>query len=127
MWSVDCISSGFSSRPNMPKRVSTKDPSFGQSGVDPSPFVESLLVIPDIGVQVITKYYGGKSIHRFVDKTQIKSIVINEGIHSFRVIFYMAFIVKGQDKMIIAFENLLPRLNDLTKVYHGTRTIMLDS
>eukprot|EP01103_Thecamoeba_quadrilineata_P021552 TRINITY_DN993_c0_g1_i6.p1 TRINITY_DN993_c0_g1~~TRINITY_DN993_c0_g1_i6.p1 ORF type:complete len:104 (-),score=12.19 TRINITY_DN993_c0_g1_i6:191-502(-) len=86
---------------------------------------ESLLVIPDMGVQVTTVHFSGKRNDLFIDKTKIQSIIINEGIQCFRVIFYMAFIVKGHDKMIIAFENLCPRLDDLLKVYHGTRTVIL--
>lgn len=34
-----------------------------------------------------------------------------------RVVFYLAFVVAGRDKMVVAFENLKPRLHILIKIY----------
>lgn len=34
-----------------------------------------------------------------------------------RVVFYLAFVVQGQDKMVVAFENLKPRLKVLVEIY----------
>lgn len=34
-----------------------------------------------------------------------------------RVVFYLAFVVEGRDKMVVAFENLKPRLHILVKIY----------
>jgi len=85
---------------------------------------ESLIVIRDLGVQLETKYRSGKQTHLFIDKRRIKSIIINEGIKSYNFIFYMAFIVEGNNRMILAFHTLFPRLNTLIPVYRGTRAIM---
>jgi hypothetical protein len=59
--------------------------------------------VRELGVQLQTKYFSGKERHVFIDKKRIKSIIINEGIASFSVIFYMAFVVDRNDKMILAF------------------------
>lgn len=80
---------------------------------------ESITVIRELGVQLDTLYYSGKEEHTFIDKTRIKSIIINEGLFSMRhqfsgphfasgvtqykIIFYMAFIVEGKNRMILAF------------------------
>jgi len=85
---------------------------------------ESLIVIRDLGVQLETKYASGKRTHRFIDKRTIKSIIINEGIKSYNFIFYMAFIVEGNNKMILAFSSLYPRLKMLIPIYRGTRAII---
>lgn len=47
----------------------------------------------------------------------IKAILINEGITMHRVVFYLAFVVTGRDKMVVAFENLKPRLHILVKIF----------
>ncbi|CBJ31445.1 glycosyltransferase [Ectocarpus siliculosus] len=86
---------------------------------------EFLLVVRELGVQVTTKYVDGREKTTFLDKAKIKAILINEGITMHRVVFYLAFVVAGRDKMVVAFENLQPRLNVLIKVYRGTRAAIL--
>eukprot|EP00474_Spongospora_subterranea_P010319 CRZ10777.1 hypothetical protein [Spongospora subterranea] len=81
---------------------------------------ETLLVVQELGVQITRKSFSGKESHVFIDKDKISSIVINEGITMFRVIYYMAFIVNGQSDMVLAF-NLLPRMGVLLPIYVGTR------
>lgn len=56
-------------------------------------------------------------VGQFLDKAKIKAILINEGITMHRVVFYLAFVVTGRDKMVVAFENLKPRLHILVKIY----------
>ncbi|EGG16506.1 putative glycosyltransferase [Cavenderia fasciculata] len=86
---------------------------------------ESMVIMRELGVQLTRKYYL-KFFNKveFIDKTKIQSIVINEGISRYSVTFYMAFIVEGKSKMILAFEDLIPRINILLKVYRGTRSLI---
>lgn len=56
-------------------------------------------------------------VGQFLDKAKIKAILINEGITMHRVVFYLAFVVTDRDKMVVAFENLKPRLHILVKIY----------
>eukprot|EP00904_Undaria_pinnatifida_P009414 jgi/Undpi1/5602/HiC_scaffold_2.g00878.m1 len=86
---------------------------------------ESLLVVRELGVQVTTKYVDGREKSTFLDKAMIKAILINEGITMHRVVFYLAFVVTGRDKMVVAFENLKPRLHILVKIFRGTRAAIL--
>eukprot|EP00744_Colponema_vietnamica_P019927 GILI01028241.1.p1 GENE.GILI01028241.1~~GILI01028241.1.p1 ORF type:complete len:178 (+),score=29.46 GILI01028241.1:40-573(+) len=85
---------------------------------------ESLLIIQELGVQIKRRYYSGKERHLFIDRTKIVDIIINEGFTMHSVIFYMAFIVQGKDKMVLPFEHFYPRLDSLLKVYRGTRSII---
>jgi hypothetical protein len=35
---------------------------------------------------------------------RVKAVIINEGITMHRVIFYMAFVVEGRDRLVLAFK-----------------------
>ncbi|RGB40912.1 GPI-GlcNAc transferase complex, PIG-H component-domain-containing protein [Rhizophagus diaphanus] len=87
---------------------------------------ESILSIRDVGIQVKTIYMNGRSVSRFIDKSKISDIIINEGITMLQVKFYMTIIVDGQDRMVVVFEHLLPKLNILLQVYRGTRYVIFN-
>jgi hypothetical protein len=78
------------------------------NSIDPkiNPFskLESLEVVRDMGVQLTTKYFSGHEKHRFIEKEKIRTVIVNEGISFGNFLFYLAFVIKGNDKMIIAFE-----------------------
>eukprot|EP01133_Synstelium_polycarpum_P013887 gene13887-16381_t len=78
----------------------------------------------ELGVQLRKKTILNKVTVKFIDKTKIQSIIINEGISKYHVSFYMAFIVEGKQKMVLAFEDLIPRINVLLKIYRGTRSLI---
>ncbi|CAO0789968.1 unnamed protein product [Mucor circinelloides] len=86
---------------------------------------ESILAIRDVGIQVKTTYWGGSSVSRFINRNKIDDVIINEGISFWQIKSYMAILVKDEDKMVVVFEHLLPRLKPvLLRVYQGTRTII---
>ncbi|CAG8532333.1 8120_t:CDS:2 [Acaulospora morrowiae] len=87
---------------------------------------ESILSVRDVGVQVTTVYLNGRSVSKFIDKSKISDIIINEGITMLQVKFYMAIIVEGQDRMVVVFQHLLPKLNVLIQVYRGTRSVIFN-
>ncbi|KAF9356317.1 hypothetical protein BGX26_005422 [Mortierella sp. AD094] len=87
---------------------------------------ETILVIRDVGVQVKTVYLGGRSSSRFIDRSKISDIIINEAITMLHIRVYMAIIVDGEDKMVVVFQNLLPRLRVLLQAYHGARSIIFN-
>lgn len=61
-------------------------------------------MIRDVGVQVKTVYLGGRSVSRFIDRSKIADIIINEAITMFHIRVYMAIIVEGEDKMVVVFQ-----------------------
>ncbi|KAL9552262.1 hypothetical protein MBANPS3_003875 [Mucor bainieri] len=86
---------------------------------------ESILAIRDVGIQVKTTYWGGSSVTRFINRNKIDDVIINEGISFWQIKSYMAILVKDEDKMVVVFEHLLPRLRPvLLRAYQGTRTII---
>ncbi|KAI8078532.1 GPI-GlcNAc transferase complex, PIG-H component-domain-containing protein [Thamnidium elegans] len=86
---------------------------------------ESILAIRDVGIQVKTVYWGGSSVTRFINRLKIEDIIINEGISFWQIKSYMAILVKDEDKMVVVFENILPKLNPvLLRVYNGTRAVI---
>eukprot|EP00455_Lapot_gusevi_P035354 TRINITY_DN3913_c0_g4_i1.p1 TRINITY_DN3913_c0_g4~~TRINITY_DN3913_c0_g4_i1.p1 ORF type:complete len:190 (-),score=28.01 TRINITY_DN3913_c0_g4_i1:4-573(-) len=85
---------------------------------------ESLLVIHEFGVQLKKKYFTGKEKNLFLDRSRIKDVIINEGFFRCRIIFYLAFIEEGRPNLVLAFEDLIPRLNTLLRVYKGTRAVL---
>ncbi|KAI9008770.1 GPI-GlcNAc transferase complex, PIG-H component-domain-containing protein [Phycomyces nitens] len=86
---------------------------------------ESLLVMRDIGIQVKTVYWGGSIVSRFISRRDIEDVVINEGITFWQIKSYIAILVKDQEPMVIAFQNLLPSLRPvLLDVYQGTRSVL---
>ena len=65
---------------------------------------ESILAMKEIGIQVRTVYWGGKSVSKFIDQHKIDDIIINEGITMWQIKSYMAILVKNQDHMVVVFE-----------------------
>jgi len=64
---------------------------------------ETLTVIRGLGIQVGTKFKNGSSTQTFIEKKRVKNLIINEGVKSYQVIFYLAFLIEGDEKMTLAF------------------------
>ncbi|EQC30024.1 hypothetical protein SDRG_12304 [Saprolegnia diclina VS20] len=93
--------------------------SFGGTVVE-----ESVLVIPEIGVQLRKKRRNGSEKFMFIEAKCIRAVVINEAITFADVIYYMAFLVQNEPKMILAFESFRPRVHALQKVFLGTKGLL---
>jgi len=63
-----------------------------------------MTVFGKLGVQFTIQFYGGRELYRFIDRSNIKDVILNEGVSVFRVVYYMAFIVDGRDKLDVAFQ-----------------------
>ncbi|OQR91295.1 hypothetical protein THRCLA_09046 [Thraustotheca clavata] len=85
---------------------------------------ESVLVIPQIGVQLRKKQQNGNEKFMFLEAKCINAVVINEAITFADVIYYMAFLVQNESKMILAFETFRPRVNALEKIFLGTKALL---
>ena len=67
---------------------------------------ESVTVVRDLGVHLETRFVSGSLESRFLDMQKIQDVVLNEGISMHRIVFYLAFLVKGHDKMVVVFPHL---------------------
>lgn len=65
---------------------------------------ESLTVIQEFGVQIVTTRMNGLKRRIFIERDQIDSLIINEGISFPDVVTYLAFVVKGKEKLLLPFQ-----------------------
>ena len=86
---------------------------------------ESITVIRDVGVLLQTRWRAGRTSQEFIDIHRVRSVIINEGLSSADVQYYLAFLVLNSDTMAVAFPNLLPPLRIIQPIYrdvHGLLT-----
>ena len=107
---------------------------------------ESVLCIAALGVQLTTVYVSGRTTRRFFDLTAIDSVILHEGISLYRIVDYLAIVLKekkrastgGSDplqvnaskesgkRLVIVFEHLRPRLCVIRCVWRGMRCVLYD-
>ncbi len=56
---------------------------------------ESCLVVRGVGVQLTTHFASGRRSTRFVDAGAVQGAVINEGVTAWRIITYVALVLRG--------------------------------
>jgi hypothetical protein len=86
---------------------------------------ESITVIRDVGVLLQTRWRTGRTSQEFIDIHRVRSVIINEGLSSADVQYYLGFLVLHSDTMAVAFPNLLPPLRVIQPIYrdvHGLLT-----
>lgn len=91
---------------------------------------ESLLIMGSIGVQLTTTFASGRSIDIFYDITNVRDIIINEGITMHRVIFYLALLLRDDPssnvitKLVPIYKETWPSLTCLKEIYQGAQTVL---
>lgn len=100
------------------------------------PTIERVSVFKNYGIQ--TSEFTGLSIlptflnnlfcsseDLFIPRDSIVDVIINEGfVRQCQVIFYLAIIIKGEDKMRLLFAKSRPRLEDQKRVYNLARNCL---
>ncbi|KAJ1926326.1 hypothetical protein IWQ60_003883 [Tieghemiomyces parasiticus] len=82
--------------------------------------MESLLVIRDVGFQFTSVNVLGSRTIKFIDRADIRDIVVNEAISMLQVKTYLALLVRSENRMVVLFEspppspNLLPSTSSFT-------------
>ncbi|KAA0156276.1 hypothetical protein FNF29_01069 [Cafeteria roenbergensis] len=64
---------------------------------------ETVLVLGDVGVQLITSFRGGGSTKRLVDASRVRAAIINEHVALSGVHNYVGLVVDGLDHMEVLF------------------------
>lgn len=85
---------------------------------------ESLLVIQQMGVQFQSVDVLGRQNCSFIAHSDITDVIINEAVTFSDVFYYVSFLIKGKNHMVLAFREIRPRLEVSLKVYHGTLSIL---
>lgn len=76
------------------------------------------MIIDGLGLQLMQETYAGtKKIH-FVERSKVRSIVINEAISCGDVYPYLAIITHDQTEMTIAFEKIRVKYEVLINIYN---------
>lgn len=87
-------------------------------------YEERMIVMRDVGIQMVTRYWGGKETFSFVETNKIQAMVINEGFHQMSVIAYLAFILEDGNEMALGFKHLFPPMHSLVQIYRASRALM---
>lgn len=67
-------------------------------------FLESCTVTRGLGVQLSTTRASGRTSTVFVERAALQDMVINEAIHYYTVVPYLALLVKGKSDLVVVFE-----------------------
>lgn len=68
---------------------------------------------------------GGET--RFIPLDKIDDLVIHEGFVGFEVRFYLAIILKDEDRLEVIFPTTRPRRKVLERVWRQSRVILFDA
>eukprot|EP00762_Andalucia_godoyi_P001106 ANDGO_02045.mRNA.1 hypothetical protein SAMD00019534_116650 len=80
---------------------------------------ESVTAISDVGVQLTRYSYGSGTRRTFRDRDSIHTIIINEGFRLNKVIYYLGFLQRDSKSLLLPFEHIFPRLEDIYVIYKG--------
>ncbi|KAJ2641490.1 hypothetical protein GGF44_002096 [Coemansia sp. RSA 1694] len=89
-------------------------------------YQESLVVIRNVGIQTETVTLAGIRRVRSFELSQIDDLVIHEALQLFEYRYYMAVLPRDLKHcgINIMFPNLLPKLEVLLPIYHGSRRLL---
>ena len=73
-----------------------------------SPAAESVVVFSGLGVQLESRGHLGGVRREFLELEQIEAAVINEGVTATAVLPYLCFLVRGSERLSVAFPDLRP-------------------
>ncbi|KAI1780953.1 GPI-GlcNAc transferase complex, PIG-H component-domain-containing protein [Hypoxylon cercidicola] len=87
---------------------------------------ERLLVLRGLGVQTST---GGRTVFhplqtRFIPTESVGDVLVNEAFRGFAVRHYLVVVVRREDRLVVVFPKLLPRLDDVVQVLEGARACL---
>lgn len=85
--------------------------------IHPKVIQESVAAIRGLGLQITTVYENGRKDTTFIDSYSIRSIIVNEGIRSCNIIYYLAVIASGRRTMLLLYEYARPRLPVIAYIY----------
>lgn len=90
---------------------------------------ESLVIIKDVGIQLTKVRKDGSTSHQFYELSVLRNVVINEvrltqAMTPYDVYFYLAFIVTGQDQVIVPFQHFKLSLPQVKEVYYSAQDLL---
>ncbi|KAK8970703.1 hypothetical protein KSP40_PGU020163 [Platanthera guangdongensis] len=78
---------------------------------------ESIVILSGFGLQLETHYWSGRIVRRFVPRGQIVRPILNECVTPFTCYWSLALILRGEDKLMLGFQELRPPLKLLVPIW----------
>lgn len=78
---------------------------------------ESIVIMPAFGVQLETHFWSGKVSRRFVPMGKILRPVLNECVTPVTCYWSLAFILRGEEELMLVFKELRPPVKMLLPVW----------
>lgn len=85
-----------------------------------------MMIIDGLGLQLVQETYAGTKKLHFVERSKIKSIVVNEAISCANVYPYIAIITHDQSEMTLAFDAIRVKYEVLINVYRDVMETLVD-
>lgn len=85
---------------------------------------ESIVILPEFGLQLETHYWSGKIVRRFVPRAKIVRPVLNECVTPFTCYWSLALMLHGDDKLMLVFQELKPPLKLLVPIWKAMRSAL---
>ena len=85
---------------------------------------ESVLAMRHLGVQLRRVTTGGGAKYAFYDASSVEALIVNEGIQTCAVRYYMALVVTGRRSLVLAFDASRPRLPVLSAAFTHLHAVM---
>jgi len=93
---------------------------------------ETITAIEGHGIQITTSCYRFWpwmqepviTERALIDLNRIQSLFMNEGFHVNKVIYYMAMLVKDEERLILPFKELFPRMHLAIFIYQCCRHVL---
>ncbi|XP_049848981.1 uncharacterized protein LOC126316988 [Schistocerca gregaria] len=79
---------------------------------------ESISIFQDLGIEVRKVTFGGGEQILFVERSKIKSVVINEAVTCSSVFPYIAVIVYEEEEMVAVFDSVHVEYKVISKIYN---------
>lgn len=76
------------------------------------------MIIDGLGLQLLVETYAGTKKLHFVERSKIKSIIINEAISCADIYPYIAIITHDQNEMTLAFDKIRVKYEVLINIYN---------
>ncbi|KAL4463693.1 hypothetical protein ABPG72_009043 [Tetrahymena utriculariae] len=86
---------------------------------------ESLIITKNVGVLIEKKMINGKSNTQFFCISNMRDLIMNEGMTPYDVRYYLVLIAKDENHLIQLFSSFNLRLADLLKIYYPARMALL--
>ncbi|KAL1820300.1 hypothetical protein ACET3Z_015169 [Daucus carota] len=83
---------------------------------------ESIIIMPNFGVQLETQYRSGSKFRRFIPMSKILKPVLNECVTPVTCYWSLSLIVRGEEELTLVFKELHPPIKMLVPIWKALCT-----